>query len=317
MLQLKQIVKDYVSGDTVVHALKNVDISFRNNEFVSVLGPSGCGKTTLLNIIGGLDRYTSGDLVINGKSTKEYKDGDWDTYRNHTIGFVFQSYNLIPHQTVLENVMLALSIGGIGYAERKERALQALKEVGLEEQIKKKPNQLSGGQMQRVAIARALVNNPDIILADEPTGALDTVTGVQVMEVLKRVAKTKLVIMVTHNPNLAQTYSTRIISMLDGEVENDTNPVSEDEIKELADMDKEKNDEISLIKKDAFERKFEKTTKCWKNLNEKLQSGFRNIRPTNKVVANLTGICERQVSYYIKNAKELDINNDEENNNKK
>ena len=218
MLQLKQIVKDYVSGDTVVHALKSVDISFRNNEFVSVLGPSGCGKTTLLNIIGGLDRYTSGDLMINGKSTKEYKDGDWDTYRNHTIGFVFQSYNLIPHQTVLENVMLALSIGGIGYAERKERALQALKDVGLEEQVKKKPNQLSGGQMQRVAIARALVNNPDIILADEPTGALDTVTGVQVMEVLKKVAKTKLVIMVTHNPNLAETYSTRIISMLDGEV---------------------------------------------------------------------------------------------------
>ena len=260
MLQLKQIVKDYVSGDTVVHALKNVDISFRNNEFVSVLGPSGCGKTTLLNIIGGLDRYTSGDLVINGKSTKEYKDGDWDTYRNHTIGFVFQSYNLIPHQTVLENVMLALSIGGIGYAERKERALQALKDVGLEEQIKKKPNQLSGGQMQRVAIARALVNNPDIILADEPTGALDTVTGVQVMEVLKRVAKTKLVIMVTHNPNLAQTYSTRIISMLDGEVENDTNPVSEDEIKELADIDKEKNDEINSLSKKEIKLKNKKSS---------------------------------------------------------
>lgn len=224
MLQLKNIKKDYLSGDETVHALKGIDISFRENEFVSILGQSGCGKTTLLNIIGGLDRYTSGDLVINGRSTKEFRDRDWDTYRNHSVGFVFQSYNLIPHQNVLSNVELALTLSGVSKAERRRRAKEALEKVGLGNQLKKKPNQMSGGQMQRVAIARALVNNPDILLADEPTGALDSETSVQVMEILKEVAKDKLVIMVTHNPELAEQYSTRIIRVLDGEVVSDSMP---------------------------------------------------------------------------------------------
>ncbi len=224
MLILKDIIKDYPTGDTSVRALKGVSINFRESEFVSVLGPSGCGKTTLLNIIGGLDKYTEGDLVINGKSTMEFTDADWDTYRNHSIGFVFQSYNLIPHQTVLSNVELALTLSGVSKKERRERATEALKKVGLSEQINKRPAQMSGGQMQRVAIARALVNNPDIILADEPTGALDTETSVQIMDLLKEVAKDKLVIMVTHNPDLAKQYSTRIISCLDGKVIGDTNP---------------------------------------------------------------------------------------------
>ena len=224
MLVLKNIVKDYVTGDTTVRALKGIDISFRENEFVAVLGPSGCGKTTLLNIVGGLDRYTSGDLLINGKSTKYFNDGDWDTYRNHSIGFVFQSYNLIPHQTVLSNVELALTLSGVSKKERKQRAIEALKKVGLEQQIYKKPNQMSGGQMQRVAIARALINDPDILLADEPTGALDSETSVQIMDLLKEIAKEKLIIMVTHNPELAESYANRIISCLDGEVVGDTNP---------------------------------------------------------------------------------------------
>ena len=224
MLELRRIVKDYHTGDTNVRALAGVSLRFRRNEFVSILGPSGCGKTTLLNIIGGLDQYTSGDLVIGGVSTKEYTDADWDTYRNHSIGFVFQSYNLIPHQTVLANVELALTLSGISPAERKSRAIRALRDVGLASQINKKPSQLSGGQMQRVAIARALVNNPDIILADEPTGALDTNTSVQIMEILKKISRKKLIIMVTHNPDLAQEYSSRIISMIDGRVTNDTNP---------------------------------------------------------------------------------------------
>ena len=200
MLQLKNITKNYLSGDNEVQALKGINIEFRENEFVSILGQSGCGKTTLLNIIGGLDRYTSGDLIINGKSTKEFKDKDWDTYRNHSVGFVFQSYNLIPHQTVLANVELALTISGVGKAERRKRAIEALQKVGLGDQINKKPNQMSGGQMQRVAIARALVNDPDILLADEPTGALDSKTSVQVMEILKEISKDRLIIMVTHNP---------------------------------------------------------------------------------------------------------------------
>ena len=211
MLRLKNIKKNYVMADNTVEALKGVDISFRKNEFVSILGPSGCGKTTLLNIIGGLDKYTSGDLLIKNVSTKEYNDRDWDTYRNHSIGFVFQSYNLIPHQTVLGNVEIALTLSGVSKHERKERAIKALQEVGLGDQIYKRPNAMSGGQMQRVAIARALVNNPDIILADEPTGALDTVTSVQVMEILKEVSKNRLVIMVTHNPDLANNYADRII----------------------------------------------------------------------------------------------------------
>lgn len=225
MLKLKNIKKTYVSGDEKVEALKGINIEFRESEFVSILGQSGCGKTTLLNIIGGLDRYTSGDLIINGKSTKDFKDRDWDAYRNYSVGFVFQSYNLIGHQTVLSNVELALTISGVSRKERKQRAIKALEEVGLKEKIHKKPNQLSGGQMQRVAIARALVNNPDIILADEPTGALDTKTSVQVMEILKKISKDKLIIMVTHNPELAEKYSSRIIRILDGKITDDSDPI--------------------------------------------------------------------------------------------
>ena len=224
MLELKSVRKEYISGDETVHALKGINLSFRNSEFVSVLGPSGCGKTTMLNIIGGLDQYTSGDLVINGKSTKSYKDKDWDVYRNHSIGFVFQSYNLIPHQTVLANVELSLTLSGVSKEERRKRAKQVLEKVGLKSQMHKKPGQMSGGQMQRVAIARALINDPDILLADEPTGALDSETSVQVMELLKEISKEKLVIMVTHNPDLAGRYSTRIIKLLDGEVTGDSDP---------------------------------------------------------------------------------------------
>lgn len=234
MLELKNITKDYVVGGESTTVLKGVSLTFRNCEFVSILGQSGCGKTTMLNIIGGLDKFTSGDLVINGKSTKKYKDGDWDTYRNHTIGFVFQSYNLIPHQTALKNVELALSIGGISKKERRKRAIEALNKVGLSEHIHKKPNQMSGGQCQRVSIARALVTNPDIILADEPTGALDSETSVQVMELLKQLAQDRLIIMVTHNAELAENYSTRIVKMLDGNIVNDSNPVSEQEKQQLA-----------------------------------------------------------------------------------
>ena len=224
MLSLKNIVKEYSSGDTKVQALKGISIDFREHEFVSILGQSGCGKTTTLNIIGGLDHYTSGDLIINGKSTKEFKDRDWDTYRNHSVGFVFQSYNLIPHQSVLANVELALTLSGVSKKERRERAMEALKKVGLGDQMHKRPNQMSGGQMQRVAIARALVNDPDIILADEPTGALDTETSIQIMEILKNISKDKLIIMVTHNPELAQQYSSRIIKLLDGKIVDDSNP---------------------------------------------------------------------------------------------
>lgn len=232
MLELKSIKKQYLAGTTnPVNALKGIDIKFRESEFVSILGPSGCGKTTLLNIIGGLDNYTSGDLLINGKSTKNFKDKDWDTYRNHSVGFVFQNYNLIPHQTVLANVELALTLAGVSKQERRKRAIQALKDVGLEDQIYKKPNQMSGGQMQRVAIARALVSDPDILLADEPTGALDTKTSVQIMELLKEISKQKLVIMVTHNPDLAESYSTRIIKLLDGKVTDDSNPYEKSENK--------------------------------------------------------------------------------------
>lgn len=224
MLTLKNIVKDYSAGDTVVPALKGIDIEFRKNEFVAVLGPSGCGKTTLLNIIGGLDGYTSGDLIIGGRSTKEFNSADWDSYRNHSIGFVFQSYNLIPHQTVLSNVELALTLSGVSRPERRRRAEEALKKVGLGDQLKKKPNQMSGGQMQRVAIARALVNDPEILLADEPTGALDTETSVQIMDILREISKDKLIIMVTHNPELASKYATRTVKLLDGKIIEDTKP---------------------------------------------------------------------------------------------
>ncbi len=234
MLELKNIVKQYVSGDTTVNALAGVSLRFRKNEFVSILCASGCGKTTMLNIIGGLDRYTDGDLVINGRSTKDFCDRDWDAYRNHSIGFVFQSYNLIPHQTVLSNVELALTLSGVSRNERRARAIEALTKVGLGDQLHKKPNQMSGGQMQRVAIARALVNNPDILLADEPTGALDTQTSVQIMELLKEVAEDRLVIMVTHNPELAEEYSTRIVRLSDGVVIDDTAPVSDEEMGVIA-----------------------------------------------------------------------------------
>ncbi|MGN1316254.1 MAG: ATP-binding cassette domain-containing protein [Acutalibacteraceae bacterium] len=229
MLVLKNIVKDYVTGDTTVRALKGIDINFRESEFVAILGPSGCGKTTLLNIIGGLDRYTNGDLRINGKSTKNFSDSDWDTYRNHSIGFVFQSYNLIQHQSVLSNVELALTLSGVSKKERRKRAIDALKRVGLGDHIHKKPTQMSGGQMQRVAIARALINDPDILLADEPTGALDTETSVQIMDLLKEISKDKLIIMVTHNPDLAENYANRIIRCLDGEVIGDSNPFVPDD----------------------------------------------------------------------------------------
>ena len=230
MLELKNVTKVYPAGGENVHALKGIDLTFRENEFVSILGPSGCGKTTLLNIIGGLDQYTSGDLVINGTSTKEFKDRDWDAYRNHAIGFVFQSYNLIPHQTALRNVELALTLSGVGKLKRSKLAKEALEKVGLGDQLRKKPSEMSGGQMQRVAIARAIVNNPDIILADEPTGALDTETSIQVMNILKEIAKDRLVIMVTHNPDLAETYSTRIINILDGKITGDSHPLTSEEI---------------------------------------------------------------------------------------
>ena len=250
MLELNDIKKDYVSGSTTVSALKGINLRFRDCEFVSILGQSGCGKTTMLNIIGGLDKYTSGDLKINGVSTKNYKDRDWDFYRNNSIGFVFQSYNLIPHQTVLSNVELALTLSGVSKAERKKRAIEALEKVGLGEQIHKKPNQMSGGQMQRVAIARALVNNPDILLADEPTGALDTETSIQIMELLKEISKDRLIIMVTHNPELAKDYSTRIVKLLDGVITDDSNPYS------LEDMEAD-----IRAKEDAKVKASEKKTK--------------------------------------------------------
>ena len=253
MLQLKDITKVYGSGDTQVHALNGVSIAFRHSEFVSILGQSGCGKTTLLNLVGGLDRYTTGDLIINGRSTKGFKDRDWDAYRNHTIGFVFQSYNLIPHQSVLSNVELALTLSGVSKKERRRRAKEALVRVGLGDQLRKKPSQLSGGQMQRVAIARALVNDPDIILADEPTGALDTETSVQVMEILKEVAQDRLVVMVTHNPELAQQYSTRIIRMLDGKITGDTAPLTEEEI--AAEQQREQAMQAATGKKRRRQRK--------------------------------------------------------------
>ena len=229
MLKLENIKKDYITGGTAVHALKGVSVEFRKSEFVSILGQSGCGKTTLLNIIGGLDRYTSGELYIGGRATSDFRDRDWDNYRNHSVGFIFQSYNLIPHQSVLSNVELALTLTGVPRAERRRRAAEALERVGLADQLNKKPNEMSGGQMQRVAIARALVNDPEILLADEPTGALDSETSVQIMELLKEISKDRLVIMVTHNPELAKQYSTRIIRLLDGNITDDTMPYSGDE----------------------------------------------------------------------------------------
>ena len=255
MLELNGIRKTYVTGTTSVEALKGIDLKFRDSEFVSILGQSGCGKTTLLNIIGGLDKYTSGDLKINGRSTKDFKDRDWDAYRNNSIGFVFQSYNLIPHQTVLSNVELALTLSGVSKVERRQRATEALEKVGLKEQIHKKPNQMSGGQMQRVAIARALVNDPDILLADEPTGALDTQTSIQIMDLLKEISKDRLIIMVTHNPELATQYSTRIIRLLDGTITDDSNPYNGED-----DNIATKTDEDSLTDKKSGKTKKKKTS---------------------------------------------------------
>ncbi len=276
MLKLKQITKDYITGNETVHALRGVSIEFRKSEFVSILGPSGCGKTTLLNIIGGLDRYTDGDLIINGKSTKTFKDSDWDSYRNHSIGFVFQSYNLIPHQSVLSNVELALTLSGVSKTERRKRAIAALESVGLGDQIHKKPSQMSGGQMQRVAIARALVNDPDILLADEPTGALDTTTSVQIMEILKKISRDRLIIMVTHNPELAETYSTRIIKVIDGQVTSDSDPytTSEDVVEESASKLTAK--EIASAKK--AKKKEAKKQKTSMSFFTALSLSFNNLR---------------------------------------
>ena len=245
MLHLKQITKVYKTAGGGVHALRGIDLRFRKNEFVSILGASGCGKTTLLNIIGGLDHYTDGELIINGVSTKDYKDRDWDIYRNHRIGFVFQSYNLIPHQTVLGNVELSLTIAGVSKSERRRRAKEALIKVGLKEELNKRPNQLSGGQMQRVAIARALVNNPEILLADEPTGALDTTTSVQIMELIREIAGERLVIMVTHNPEIAEAYSSRIVKLHDGLVISDSNPYEGEEAEEKRRKEREMLDAMS------------------------------------------------------------------------
>ena len=271
MLQLKNIVKDYqVNKDLTVHALKDVTLDFRKSEFVSILGQSGCGKTTLLNIIGGLDKYSDGDLIINEKSTKKFTDRDWDTYRNHSIGFIFQSYNLIPHQTVLSNVELALTLSGVSKKERRKRAKDALIKVGLGDQINKKPNQMSGGQMQRVAIARALVNDPEILLADEPTGALDSETSVQIMELIKEISKDRLVIMVTHNPELAAEYSTRIINLLDGLVISDSNPYEANESVQAEEV----IEEAAEAKETAEEAKEEKKECKCKGKKKKTSMSF-------------------------------------------
>ncbi len=282
MLQLKDVKKDYKTGGNVVHALKGVTLEFRQNEFVSILGPSGCGKTTLLNIIGGLDQYTSGDLVIRGTSTKKYKDRDWDVYRNHRIGFVFQSYNLIPHQTVLGNVELALTISGYSKAERKKRAKEALERVGLGAELNKRPNQLSGGQMQRVAIARALVNNPEILLADEPTGALDSKTSVQIMELIREIAGERLVIMVTHNPELAEQYSSRIVRLSDGLVVSDSNPYrSEDDRTALAEELVKKGwtkEKVALWKAEKEKKEKKKAEKASMSFKTALGLSARNLR---------------------------------------
>ena len=314
MLELENIRKIYVTGDQTLAALDGVSLCFRENEFVSILGPSGCGKTTMLNIIGGLDRYTSGDLIINGRSTESYKDKDWDAYRNHSIGFVFQSYNLIPHQTVLENVELALTLSGVSKAVRKEKAIKALQKVGLGDHIHKKPNQMSGGQMQRVAIARALVNDPDILLADEPTGALDTNTSVQIMDLLKEVASDRLVIMVTHNPELAEQYSTRIVRLSDGKVVGDTNPISQGEYKALV-----KRDEAALaaLKKN---KKLEKAKTKKKSMSffTAISLSFKNLltkkgRTILTSFAGSIGIIGIALILALSNGINIFINNVQEN----
>ncbi|MBO5277231.1 MAG: ABC transporter ATP-binding protein/permease [Clostridia bacterium] len=281
MLQLINVKKDYKTTSQTVHALKGVNLRFRRNEFVSVLGASGCGKTTLLNIIGGLDHYTSGDLIINGRSTKKYKDKDWDVYRNHRIGFVFQSYNLIPHQSVLGNVEIALTIAGVSKGERKRRAIEALKKVGLEKEIHKRPNQLSGGQMQRVAIARALVNNPEILLADEPTGALDTETSVQIMDLIREIAGERLVIMVTHNPELAEEYSSRIVRLQDGLVISDSNPYDGQEEGGMSALNEEKEEKKEYVQsvEDTLKEKVEKGETV---TEETVEEGVKNAKKNAK-----------------------------------
>lgn len=294
MLKLIDIEKTYKMGDLETHALKGINLEFRKSEFVSILGPSGCGKTTLLNIIGGLDKYTTGDLIINNKSTKEYKDKDWDAYRNHSIGFVFQSYNLIQHQTVLENVELALTLSGVSKEERRKRATSVLKKVGLGDKLKNKPNQLSGGQMQRVAIARALVNDPEIILADEPTGALDTESSVQVMELLKDISKDKLIVMVTHNPELAEKYSTRIVKLLDGKVISDTNPFDsskEKEEKQLLSVADETNLSKTEIKKKNKKKRMSFFTAFMLSLKNLLTKKGRTILVTFAGSIGIIGIA--------------------------
>ena len=294
MLQLKEIVKDYGEKDNVVHALKGVSLNFRDNEFVSILGQSGCGKTTMLNIVGGLDRYTSGDLIIDGISTKKFQDVDWDAYRNVRIGFIFQSYNLINHIDILSNVEMSLTLSGVSAAERKERALKALEAVGLKDQVKKRPNQLSGGQMQRVSIARALINNPNIILADEPTGALDSATSVQIMEILKDIAKDRLVIMVTHNPELAEQYSTRIVRLSDGEVVSDSNPFDVNESVEKVETSTQNlNTSEQLTKKDLRRINRDKKKKLAKtsmNFLTALKLSFTNLM-TKKARTILTAVA--------------------------
>lgn len=295
MLELNSITKDYITGDSRVRALDRVSLKFREHEFVSILGPSGCGKTTLLNIIGGLDQYTDGDLIINGVSTKKYRDADWDTYRNHSVGFVFQSYNLIPHQTVLANVELALTLSGISKKERRARAIDALKQVGLGDQLKKRPNQMSGGQMQRVAIARALVNNPDILLADEPTGALDTQTSIQVMDILREISKEKLIIMVTHNPELAQQYSSRIIRVLDGRVVGDTSPYE-------SQTDERPASSVAPPKKKRFRNPFEINARDVENAQ---LGGSGVILPDKKKASKKAG--KKSMSFFT--ALSLSLNN--------
>ena len=336
MLELKNISKDYIVADNKVHALIDVNIEFRKNEFVSILGPSGCGKTTLLNIIGGLDRYTNGDLIIKGKSTKQFKDSNWDSYRNHSVGFVFQSYNLIPHQTVLENVELALTLSGVSKKERQKRAINVLSQVGLGDKLKNKPNQLSGGQMQRVAIARALVNDPEIILADEPTGALDTTTSEQIMKILKKISKKKLVIMVTHNPDLAEKYSTRIINLLDGKLISDSKPIQpEEKIKEQKYFNRKKKQEKKPKNNKTKMSFFTALSLSFKNLLTKkgrtalvaiagsigiigislilsLSSGFNNY--INKIQADTLSNYPIEISssqYDISSLMKIFINNDE------
>ena len=300
MLKLNNIKKNYETGNESVKALKGISIEFRENEFVSILGPSGCGKTTLLNIIGGLDHYTSGDLIIDGISTKKYKDRDWDTYRNHRIGFVFQNYNLISHQTVLSNVELALTLSGVDKQTRRKKAIEVLEKVGLKDQMYKKPNQMSGGQMQRVAIARALVNDPDILLADEPTGALDTKTSVQIMEILKEISKDRLIIMVTHNPELAQKYSTRIINLLDGEVTSDSKPYS---------SKKEEKEKIKEEKRKAKKTSMSFLTAMNLSLNNLMTKKGRTILTA---FAGSIGIIGIALILSISNGVQQYINNVEE-----